>query len=132
MVLVTRVSLFEREVRERLSGAAVDLLLARAQVLAEGRRTESPSAKAAFFGSIMLTIELGALSGDVREAADASTAERVAELMAGDARVLMRVRAIAAREASRLAGTKVHVHSADVRVRADGPRVFLDVDIETP
>jgi hypothetical protein len=129
MARATRVTLFEREVRERLSGPAIDLLFARAQVLAEGQRAQSPSARDAFFGSIMITIDLDALHGDVREAADGDTAARLAALMSGDARVLRRVRAMAEHEAARLAGARVTVHSADVRVRAEGARVFVDVDV---
>src|SRR5207302_653951 len=112
--------LYEREVRVRLSGPAIEILLGRARVLAEGKRAESPSAGDAFFGSIMLTIDLRMLDGDVREACDpwTATSARVAELMAADARVLKRVRAIAEREAARLAGGPIRAHSADVRLRA--------------
>jgi hypothetical protein len=132
MARATRVPLFEREVRERLSGPAVDLLLARAQVLAEGRRAQSPTAEGAFFGSIMLTFDLRGLVGDVRDAIDDATAARLCALMQADARVLRRVRALAEREAGRLAGAPVRVHSADLRMRSDGPRVFVDIDVEAP
>jgi hypothetical protein len=130
MARALRVNLFEREVREKLSIAAVELLLDRAQVMAEGSRAASPSAKNAFFGSIMLTVDLSRLAADVREPCDTRCAERLAELMSSDARVLRRIRQIADREASRLAGAEVHVHSADVRMRAEGERVFIDIDVE--
>jgi hypothetical protein len=129
MARATRVTLFEREVRERLSGPAVEILLARAQVLAEGRRAQSPTAGDAFFGSVMLTVDLRVLGGDVREPCTPALAARVAELMAADARVLKRVRRLAEAEAARL-GVKVAVHSADVRVRAEGVSVYIDVDVE--
>src|SRR5437588_357320 len=88
MARATRVALFEREVRERLSAAAVELLFSRAQVLAEGRRADGPTAGDAFFGSIMFTVDLTELAGGVREPCDELAAERVAAMMSEDARVL--------------------------------------------
>jgi len=132
MARALQVSLYEREVRVRLSGPAIEILLGRARVLAEGKRADSPSAGEAFFGSIMLTIDLRVLDGDVREACDSQAAARVAEMMAADARVLKRVRAIAEREAARLAGGPIRAHSADVRLRAEGALIYVDVDVEGP
>ncbi len=80
----------------------------------------------------MLTIDLRVLNSDVRESADPALAARVAEMMAGDARVLKRLRRLAESEGARLAGAPVAVHSADVRVRAEGVCVFVDVDLEGP
>src|SRR4051812_25175151 len=129
MARATRVTLFEREVRERLSGPAIDLLLQRSKLLAEGQRSSSPTAGKAWFGSIMLTIDVADLGADVREPCDALAAERVASMVAGDGRVLKRVRQLAEREASRLAGAPIKAHLSDVRVRAEGTRVFIDVDV---
>jgi len=130
MARATRVALFEREVRERLSAAAVELLFSRAQVLAEGRRAEGPTAGQAFFGSIMITVDVGGLSDGVREKCDELAAERVAAMMAEDARVIGRVRRLAESEAGQLAGAPIKVHSADVRVRSAGACVHIDVDVE--
>jgi hypothetical protein len=132
MARAVRVALFEREVREKLSSAAVEILLDRAEVLSEGKRAASPTAGRAFFGSTMLTIDVAHAAELVRDRCDEAAAQRVAEMMAGDARVQRRVRQIAAREAERLAGGPVAVRSAEVRVRAEGTRVFLDVDVEGP
>jgi hypothetical protein len=128
MARAVRVTLFQREVREKLSGAAVELLLGRARVLSEGRRAASPPA--AFFGSTMLTIELSDVAALVREPCDEAAAQRVAALLAADARVLRRVRQIAAAEAARLAGAPIATRAADVRVRAAGTAIHLDVDVE--
>ena len=130
MARATRVTLFEREVKERLSTAAVELLLERAEVLAEGKRSDSTTAQRAFFGSIMMTLDLATIAPGVRETCDATTATRVAEMMDADARVQKRIRQIAEREASRLAGAQIRIHAGDVRIRADGARVFVDVDVE--
>jgi hypothetical protein len=130
MARVTRVTLFEREVRERLSNAALELLLGRAQVLAEGSRSSSPTARKAFFGSIMITMDLATLEGDVRDELGPETAQRIAERMESDARVAGWLRKLAENEASKLAGTPIRVHSADVRVRAEGTKVLVDIDVE--
>ena len=80
MARAVRVTLFEREVREKLSVAAIEILLERARILSEGKRSASPTA--------------------------------------------------AAREAERLADTPVRVRAGEVRVRAQGTLVHLDVDVE--
>src|SRR3954449_13051215 len=77
---VQRIALFEREVRERLSRAALDVLFARAEVISEGQSTIR-NAKPAYFGSTMLTIDLNGLAGVLREACDAGTARRLANLL---------------------------------------------------
>ena len=53
---VERISLFEREVKERLSRAALDVLFAAAGVMSEGQRS-ARNKREAFFGSTMLTFE---------------------------------------------------------------------------
>jgi len=130
MARVQRVTLFEREIRERLSVAAIEILLERAKILSEGQRSASPTAKARWFGSTMITVDVAALGDVVREPCDARAAARVAELVAGDARVVKRVQRIAGREADRIAGATVRVRASDVRVRAEGTLVHLDVDVE--
>jgi hypothetical protein len=130
MARATRVRLYEREVREKLSGPAVEILLDRARLLSEGARSRSPTAGQAFFGSIMLTIDLALVAEAVCERCDEATAARLADMMSSDARVLRRVRQMAEREASRLAGGPITIHTGDVRFRADGARVFVDIDVE--
>jgi hypothetical protein len=129
MARATRVRLFEREVREKLSGSAVEILLDRAKLIAEGERSRSKTAAQAFFGSIMLTIDLADVAAAVCERCDEPAAQRVAEMMSSDARVLRRVREMAEREASRLAGAPIRIHSGDVRFRAEGSRVLVDIEV---
>ncbi len=130
MARAARVTLFEREIRERLSVAAIEILLERARILSEGKRSASPTAQSRYFGSTMITVDVAMLRELVREPCDARSAARVAELVAGDARVTRRVQRIAGREAERLAGAPVRVRAGDVRVRAEGTLVYLDVDVE--
>jgi hypothetical protein len=130
MARALRVTLFEREIKERLSGAAVEILLDRAQVLSEGRRSAAATGGAMFYGSTMLTIDLASAGEQVRESCDPRTCRRVAALVESDPRVQRRVRQIAAREAERLAGTPLGSRVAEVRVRAQGTLLYIDVDVE--
>ncbi len=130
MARALRVTLFEREVREKLSASAVEILFQRARVLSEGRRSASATANDGFFGSTMLTIDLSELADLVRDPADAATAERLAALMEEDSRVQKRVRQIAAQEAERLGGTGAR--AVEVRLRTEGATVFIDADVEGP
>lgn len=130
MARAARVTLFEREIREKLSIAALEILLERARILSEGKRSGAATAKRAWFGSTMLTIDLADAGDAVREPCDARSAARVADLMRDDARVTRRVQKIAEREAQRLADGPVRVRPSEVRVRAEGCTLFLDVDVE--
>lgn len=132
MARAVRVTLFEREVRERLSGAAVEILLGRAQILSEGRRAATATARDWFFGSTMLTIDLASAGEVVRELCDEAAAARAATMMAADPRVQKRVRQIAAGEAERLAGGPLAARIAEVRVRSEGTVINIDVDVEGP
>jgi hypothetical protein len=129
LLRVRRISLFEREVRERLSRAALDLVFASAAIMSEGQRSPR-NGKEVFFGSTMLTVELDGLVGALRDACDASSAQRMAALLATDSGALGRIRAIAADEAERLGGTRSDSVSTEIRVRARGTTIYVDVDVE--
>jgi len=130
MARAARVSLFEREIRERLSVAALDVLLTRARVLSEGQRAAGPTARRAYFGSTMITIDVSALTDVVRDACDARTAVRIAELIEDDTRVQRRVQKLAEREAQRLADGPIKPRAGELRVRTQGTLIYLDVDVE--
>jgi hypothetical protein len=132
MAQVSRVTCFQREVKEGLSASMVEILMARAKVLSEGRRAQSRSSGAAFFGSTMLTIDLAQCAEVVRERCDPALARRLAALMASDGRVIRRAQALAEREANRLAGVTLRTRASDVRVRAQGALIYIDVDVEGP
>ena len=131
MARVSRVTLFEREIRERISEPALELLLHHAEILTEGECASGGSdPDGPFFGSTMFTIDLAALRGAVRERCDDASARRLSRLIETDARVQERVRQIAQREATRLLARRVRAADAVVRVRAQGTVVYIDVDIE--
>jgi hypothetical protein len=126
---VRRIALFEREVREHLSRAALDLVFERAEVMSEGQRS-TRQGQPIYFGSTMLTIDLEALAPQLRESCDAGTARRLATLLGSDAAVAARVKSVAGREAARIAGAKLKAVATEVKVSARGARVFIDVDVE--
>ena len=129
MARATRITLFEREVRERLSRAALDVIFARADRLSEGQR-QSRGGREAFFGSTMLTVDLAAFADVLRDVCDAGTAHRLAALMESDATVPRRIREIAEREATRIAAVRLKDLRIQIAVRAQGAKVFIDVDVE--
>ena len=139
MVRATRITIFEREVRERLSRAALDVLFARAELLSEGQRSVRGS-KEGYFGSTMLTIDLPAMTDVFRDECDAGTAHRLVGLMetalaevaltALDQTLPRRIREIAESEARRIAAATIKDLRVHVVVRAQGAKVFIDVDVE--
>lgn len=129
MVRVERISLFEKEVRERLSRSALDLVFAAAEVMAEGQRT-AKAGRDTFFGSTMLTIDLARVAPDVRDACDARAAQRLAALLADEPAAQARAKAMAARETERVAGSRPKVITTEIKVRARGTTVYVDIDVE--
>ena len=129
MARATRISLFEREVRERLSRAALDVVFARAELLSEGQRT-ARGGREAYFGSTMLTLDLEALRDVLRDACDAGTAHHLVTLMEADPAIPRRIREIAEREARRIAAARLKDIRTQVSLRAQGAKVFVDVDVE--
>ncbi len=129
MARATRITLFEREVRERLSRAALDVLFARADLLSEGQRTVR-AGKEGYFGSTMLTVDLPSLTDALRDECDAGTAHRLVALMETDSTLPRRIREIAEREAIRIAAARLKDIRTHVVIRAQGAKVFIDVDVE--
>ncbi len=117
MARATQIALFEREVRERLSRTALDLVLSRAEVISEGQRSMR-NGRDAYFGSTMLTIDLPSLELLLRDACDAGTARRLAALLETDAEAGAHVEALAGREAARVAGATPKAVRTHVAIRA--------------
>lgn len=132
MARATRITLFEREVRVRLSVAALDVLFSRAELLSEGQRSVKGqgTGKEGYFGSTMLTIDLSSLADVLRDECDAGTAHRLVALMGEDGNLPRRIREIAVREATRIATARLKDVRTHVAIRAQGAKVFIDVDVE--
>ena len=129
MARATRIALFEREVRERISRAALELVLGRAEVISEGQRGVR-NGRDAYFGSTMLTIDLPALDLLLRDACDAGTARQLAELLEADATAGKRIEELAEAEAARVAGAEPKSVSTHVTIRSQAAKVFIDIDVE--
>jgi len=129
MARAERIAIFEREVRERLSRAALDALIGRAEVISEGQITEHGKRRS-YLGSTMITFDLSRVSGDFREASDAGTARRLAALLTTDTTAKNRIRAVATREAEIRTQQKLHEISIEIGVRSKDTRVLVDVDVE--
>ena len=124
----SRIAIFEREVREHLSRAAIDALITRAELLSEGQTSSRD--ESVYVGSTMLTLDLGRCAGLFREACDVGTARRLAAMLTRDTAARNRIRAIATREAERITRRKIGELTAEIRVTASGARVLVDVDVE--
>jgi hypothetical protein len=129
MVKAIKIALFQREIRERLSVAALDLVFDRVEVISEGQRAVR-AGRDSYFGSTMLTVDLPALAPLLSDACDAGTARRLAELLDGDAGVTRRIQALSEREAARVAGSVPLQVGTHVAIRSQGAKVFVDVDVE--
>lgn len=123
--MARRVSLFEREVTVRLAPVAVEIIHGTARVLTEGELTGD-----FYAGSTMLTIDLARTSARISDPPDASTAQRVALLYAGDERCRDHARRIAVAEARRIAQCPLAGPHVDVESRAKGHEVHLSLNVE--
>jgi len=129
MAQVRRISLIEREIRETLSQAALDAVFAHAEVISEGE-TRQEVGKSTFLGSTMLTCDLASTAEILREPADEGTARRLAALLHKEKTLDARIETIVRREVERITGRQPKKVRGETRIRIQGTRVFLDVDVE--
>ena len=124
MASAQRVPLIEREITEKLGAAALELLFADAERISEGSIHQGR-----YFGSTMLTIDLAKLANRLRVDHD-NRIDTYTVMLAEDARVTRRIHRLAERDATSRANAPLSKVSVEVRVRADGQRIFLDADVE--
>ncbi|HUH04029.1 MAG TPA: hypothetical protein VML75_18660, partial [Kofleriaceae bacterium] len=79
LAMARRVSLFEREIRIKLSSAAIEILFDAASHLSEGQVEHG-----GFFGSVMVTIDLARAARLMSDPCDDAAARRVADLIGTD------------------------------------------------
>jgi hypothetical protein len=125
MATVRRVSLFEREVSVRLAPVAIELLHGNARILSEGELSGNTYA-----GSTMMTVDLARTRDRISDPADATTAQRIAFLYAGDERCREHARRIAVAEARKHAGVELSAPNVDVESRARGHELHLSLNVE--
>lgn len=124
MARAQRVPLIEREVREKIGEAALEVIFTEADRLSEGRCYQGR-----YFGSTMITIDLAALSPSLR-VDDGRALDAIAVLLAEDAKVTRRIQRLAEREATARANVPLTHVAVEVRVRTDGAKIFVDADVE--
>jgi hypothetical protein len=129
MVQVRKIPLIEREIRERLSQAALDAIFANAQVISEGEAVKG-GGKIQFLGSTMLTIDIPAFGDVLREPADEGTARRLAALLAKEPSLANRIESVVRQEVERITSAVPQSVRGETRIRAQGACVFLDIDVE--
>ncbi len=129
MARALRIAMFEREVRERLSRAALDAILARAEIISEGQRSVR-NGQDGYMGSTMATLDLDNLNEVVREPADAGTAQRLVALLRADVTMKARIDAMACNEVHRVTGTRPKAVRTEIQIRSQGARLFIDADVE--
>jgi len=129
MARARQIAMFEREVRERLSRAALDAMLDRAEVISEGQRALRNGVDS-YLGSTMVTVDLESLGPVIREHGDAGTAQRLTALLRADGSIKARMDALAGREVLRVTQTRPKGVRTEIQIRAQGSRVFIDADVE--
>ncbi len=130
MADVSRVNLFDREVREKVSIAALELLLARADILSEGKISEKEKTGGKYYGSSMITMNLQEAADYIRDPLDAHSALKLVEMLPKDRRFRNLLRVIAEREAGKTAGVPFECLEFEISVEVDGARILIDLDVE--
>jgi hypothetical protein len=126
MAKAQRVGLFARQIIETVSATGIELLLGSATCLSEGQL----AADGRYYGSSMITIDLGALSARVSDPCDAATAARLARRIREDPAMRARCAAHAGTAAGQIARGPLRSVQTEVQVRAEGCMVYVDVDVE--
>jgi hypothetical protein len=128
---VARVALFERETHLRLTATALEVLLEAAERVAEGRVASAIGGGVRFYGTALFTLNLER-SGDLfRDPVDEATAASVASQLAQDPRARTRLLELARITVrARLGHILGEALGAELRVRSEATRVFVDLDLE--
>lgn len=126
---VERIALIGREVREYLSQAALDAVFARAEVMSEGE-VSGVQGRSVFLGSTMLTCDVATLGRILREPADEGTARRLTSLLGKEPSLDSRTLPIVRQEVTRITGKRAKSVRGETRLRTQGTKVFLDIDVE--
>jgi len=121
--------LFHRETRERLSLTALAAVLAQAEILVEGGNASGPSARGAFLGSAMITIDVASFEGRLRPH-DEDTARRLATALAHDEAVNAAVVQHILEVAHARLSPQGELRAGELRIVGEGTRVLVDVELE--
>lgn len=113
-----------------LGARAEEELFRVAEVLTEGRMTDDGRA---FFGSTLVTIDLARVAPLFAGEHAAAQRERLVKAAEGSVRVRLRAMRIACADvARRHPDRRFGTATVETRVRLEGERLLLDVDLEVP
>jgi hypothetical protein len=117
---------------EFLSREAEELLFRDAEILCEGD-LQKVGGTTSWYGSTMITFDLGRLSSSLRGSFDGAGLARLARIIEGSVRVRLRATRIARGEVSRrLPDRELGTAQVETRVRLVGEKLQVDVDLEVP
>ena len=120
-----RVPLFVRDVRIRLSPAAIELLWLGASVISEGE-----SADGYYCGSTMVTLDLARASAKLSDPCDLAAAETLLHALRDNREIYRRAGLLARQQAEERADAALTDVTLDIRVSREGRHFHLDIDIE--
>jgi hypothetical protein len=104
-----------------------------AEVLSEGGCRGDPLAREAYFGSTMISVDLGRLQERLRAELDEARWRVLASAVEGSVRVRIRAMRLAYAEAARrVPGRVLGTAQVEVRVRLTSDQLHIDVDLEAP
>ncbi|MCB9593173.1 MAG: hypothetical protein H6719_10610 [Sandaracinaceae bacterium] len=123
------IRVWQREGRGALSASAIAELFQSAEVLTEGSLDETGR----WYGSIMISFDLGILSRTGRDVAGPEDLDAIVVAIEGSVRVRVRAHRIACGEIYRRFPDR-HVGTAQIfsRFRREGDALLLDIDLEAP
>lgn len=122
----------ERAGSRALSREAEELIFRLAEILSEGSIRETADG-ATYFGSCMLTVELGRLEEGWRGPLDPDGREALRLAVEGSVRVKLRAMRIACAEAAhRVPDRAFGTASVETRVMIRDAQLHIDVDVEVP
>jgi hypothetical protein len=114
-----------------LTPQAIEELFRSAEVLTEGGLDGDPEAR--WYGSIMITFDLGRLVRRCRGLSDPALLDRVVDAIEGSVRVRIRAHRMACAEVyRRFPDRTVGTAQLESCFRRDGDLLLLDIDLEAP
>lgn len=115
--------------KSALSAPAVAELFRAAEVMTEGGLDDASR----WFGSVMITFDLGRLAADCRDLTLPDELEPLARAIEGSVRVRLRAHRIACAELyHRFPDRDVGTAQISSRFRREGEMLLLDIDLEAP
>ena len=123
-----------RTERVHVTRALEEAIFRHADVLSEGSvRAAAGAAQATYYGSTMLSVDLGALGAVLRGLPATDAAATILAAIDGSVRVRLRAMRMARAEAAR----RVHRHTmgtalCEIRMQVSGTLLHIDVDLEVP